>query len=274
VSIDQHVLLDGSDDQFRLTRIQTFNWGTFSNVFDFPIPKEGYLFVGPSGSGKSTVLDAHAALLTPPKWLDFNVAAREADRHGRDRSAMTYIRGAWAQQTGDGGEYVSQYLRGGTTWSAIAETYRDAQGRVVVLAQVLWVKGNTTASSDAKRLYLTLEREFEIQELEFFAKNEFDTRRFKHDLLDAKVYTEFSAYQERFRRLLDIDNERALRLLHKTQSAKNLGDLNVFLRDFMLDEPETFAIATSLINEFGELNEAHQEVVAARNQIQMLKPAR
>ncbi|MBC8725770.1 ATP-binding protein [Paraburkholderia sp. 31.1] len=274
MNVDQPVLLDGSGDQFRLTRIQTFNWGTFSNVFDFPIPKEGYLFVGPSGSGKSTVLDAHAALLTPPKWLDFNVAAREAERHGRDRSAMTYLRGAWAQQTGDGGEYVSQYLRSGTTWSAIAETYRDGQGRVVVLAQVLWVKGNTTASSDAKRLYLTLEREFEIQELEFFAKNEFDTRRFKHDLLDAKVYTEFSAYQERFRRMLDIDNERALRLLHKTQSAKNLGDLNVFLRDFMLDEPETFGIATSLINEFGELNEAHHEVVAARNQIQMLKPAR
>lgn len=32
----------------------------------------------------------------------------------------------------------------------------------------------------------------------------------------------------------------ALRLLHKTQSAKNLGDLNTFLRDFMLDKPETF----------------------------------
>jgi uncharacterized protein YPO0396 len=270
----QTTILDGSSDQFRLSRIQTFNWGTFSNVFDFPIPKEGYLFVGPSGSGKSTVLDAHAALLTPPKWVDFNVAARETERHGRDRSVMTYLRGAWAQQTGDGGEYVSQYLRSGTTWSAIAETYRDEQGRVVVLAQVLWVKGNSTASGDAKRLYLTLERVFEVQELEFFAKNEFDTRRFKHDLSDAKVHTEFSAYQERFRRLLGIDNERALRLLHKTQSAKNLGDLNVFLRDFMLDEPETFAIASSLVNEFGELNEAHQEVVAARMQIQTLKPAR
>src|SRR3954463_2038377 len=116
-------------DQFRLAKIQIFNWGTFSGVSEFGIADKGYLFVGPSGSGKSTVLDAHAALLTPPKWLDFNVAAREADRHGRDRSAMTYIRGAWAQQTGDGGEYVSQYLRGGTTWSAIAETYRDAQGR-------------------------------------------------------------------------------------------------------------------------------------------------
>lgn len=266
--------LDGESDQFRLARIQTFNWGTFSNVFDFPIPAQGYLFVGPSGSGKSTVLDAHAALMTPPKWVDFNVAAREAERHGRDRNVMTYLRGAWAQQTGDGGEYVSQYLRSGTTWSAIAETYRNEQGRVVVLAQVLWVRGNSTAPVDAKRVFLTLEREFDVQELEFFAKNEFDARRFKHDLPDAKVHTEFSAYQERFRRLLGIDNERALRLLHKTQSAKNLGDLNVFLRDFMLDEPEAFGIATSLVNEFGELNEAHQEVVAARKQIQTLKPAR
>lgn len=266
--------LDGASDQFRLARIQTFNWGTFSNVFDFSIPAQGYLFVGPSGSGKSTVLDAHAALLTPPKWVDFNVAARETERHGRDRNVMTYLRGAWAQQTGDGGEFVSQYLRSGTTWSAIAETYRNEQGRVVVLAQVLWVKGNSTAPADAKRVFLTLEREFDVQELEFFAKNEFDARRFKHDLPDAKVHTEFSAYQERFRRLLGIDNERALRLLHKTQSAKNLGDLNVFLRDFMLDEPEALGIATSLVNEFGELNEAHQEVVAARKQIQTLRPAR
>ena len=270
----QATLLDGANDQFRLTRIQTFNWGTFSNVFDFPIPEAGYLFVGPSGSGKSTILDAHAALLTPPRWVDFNVAAREAERNGRDRSVMTYLRGAWAQQTGDGGEYVSQYLRSGTTWSAIAETYRDEQGRVVVLAQVLWVKGTPTAPADAKRLYLTIEREFDIGELEFFAKNEFDSRRFKHDLPEAKVHTEFSAYQERFRRLLGIDNERALRLLHKTQSAKNLGDLNMFLREFMLDEPETMGIAASLVNEFGELNEAHQEVVAARKQIGTLKPAR
>lgn len=272
--LTQADLLGGSRDQFRLARIQTFNWGTFSNVFDFPIPKEGYLFVGPSGSGKSTVLDAHTALLTPPKWVDFNVAAREAERNGRDRSVMTYLRGAWAQQTGEAGEYVSQYLRNGTTWSAIAETYRDDLGRVVVLAQVLWVKGNSTTPGDAKRVYLTLEREFDVQELEFFAKNEFDVRRFKHDLPDAKVHTEFSSYQERFRRLLGIENERALRLLHKTQSAKNLGDLNVFLRDFMLDEPQTFGIATSLVNEFGELNEAHQEVVSARKQTQILAPAR
>lgn len=91
----QERLIEGADDQFRLMRIQTFNWGTFGGYADFPIPEDGYLFVGPSGSGKSTILDAHAALLTPPIWVDFNVAAREVERSGKDRSLVTYVRGAW-----------------------------------------------------------------------------------------------------------------------------------------------------------------------------------
>lgn len=66
----------------------------------------------------------------------------------------------------------------------------------------------------------------------------------------------------------------ALRLLHKTQSAKNLGDLNALLRDFMLDRPETFAVAERLVDEFAELNAAHQAVVTAREQVQTLTPAR
>lgn len=273
-TLENPIGTDGAQDQFRMARVQLFNWGTFSNVFDLRIAPDGYLFVGPSGSGKSTILDAHAALLTPQKWLDFNVAAREAERHGRDRNFITYVRGAWAQQTGDSGEYVSQYLRQGTAWSAISETYRNGQGRVIVLGLVMWVKGNSTAPADVKRLYLVVEREFDVQELEDFAKSDFDVRRLKHSLPGSFVHQEFSAYQERFRRLLGIESERALRLLHKTQSAKNLGDLNIFMRDFMLDPPATFGIAERLVAEFGELNAAHQAVVASRNQIGVLKPAR
>ncbi|MEY4511720.1 MAG: hypothetical protein RLZZ450_3842, partial [Pseudomonadota bacterium] len=265
---------DEVGEQFRLTRLQTFNWGTFSGVIDIAVPDAGYLFVGPSGSGKSTLLDAHAALLTPPKWVDFNVAAAESERQGKDRNLVTYVRGAWAQQTGDNGEYLQQYLRTGTTWSAIAETYRNGRGRVVVLAQVLWIRGSSAAASDVKKLYLVLERDFAIQELSFFAKRDFNVRGFRSELPDAFVKEEFSPYQERFRGLLGIDNERALRLLHKTQSAKNLGDLDVFLRDFMLDAPQTFVVADRLVSEFGELNAAHQAVVAAQHQIETLRPAR
>lgn len=269
-------LVGGNPDevnQFRLTKIQLFNWGTFDGIVDLTVPQSGYLLLGPSGSGKSTVLDAHAALMTPPKWVDFNVAAREAERHGKDRNVTTYIRGAWSQQTGDGGEYVSQYLRPESTWSAIAETYRDGTGRVVVLAQVFWVRGKTITVKDVHKRYLILQREFDVRELQFFVDSNFEVRRFKSDLPDAAIKDEFSGYQERFRQLLGIDNERALRLLHKTQSAKNLGDLNIFLRDFMLDTPETFDLADSLVAQFQELNEAHKAVVEARRQIETLTPA-
>src|SRR4051812_24359487 len=133
---DRHRTLDealgeGRKEQFRLARLQVFDWGTFAGVVDIPVSERGYLFIGPSGSGKSTLLDAHTALLTPPKWLDFNVAAREDDRAGKDRSAMSYVRGAWAEHTSESGEYAPRYLRAGTTWSAIAETYRNRVGKAV-----------------------------------------------------------------------------------------------------------------------------------------------
>lgn len=263
-----------NSEQLKLRELQLFNWGTFSGFMRLCISETGYLFVGPSGSGKSTILDAHASLTTPPRWVDFNVAAREAERKSKDRNLLTYVRGAWAQQTTESGEYASQFLRSDTTWSAAAETYRDDAGNVVVLAQVLWVRGKSTSPGDVKKLYLVLEREFDLHELKFFADHDFDVRRFKFDLPDAFVRDEFSAYQERFRRLLGIESERALRLLHKTQAAKNLGDLNEFMRDFMLDPPDTFDLAEKLVAQFAELNDAHRAVVDARRQIDTLKPAR
>jgi hypothetical protein len=146
---------DHHDNQFRLVEIQSFNWGTFCGCFSFAVSPTGHLFVGPSGSGKSTILDGHSSLLTPPKWLDYNVAAREMDRAGRDRNPMTYVRGAWAEQTGESGEGVCRYLRTESTWSAIVETYLTARGRTVVLAQVLWVKGRSTAPADVRHWSVT-----------------------------------------------------------------------------------------------------------------------
>ena len=77
-------------EQFRMTRLQVYNWGTFSGLHDVPISERGFLFVGRSGAGKSTLLDAFSALLVPPRWIDFNAAAREADRSGRDRNLVSY----------------------------------------------------------------------------------------------------------------------------------------------------------------------------------------
>lgn len=259
-------------DQFRMSRLQVYNWGTFSSLHDIPIAERGFLFVGRSGSGKSTLLDAFSALLVPPKWIDFNAAARESDKSARDRNFASYIRGAWAdQKDSESGEIATQYLRPGTTWSALTLTYRKPQGETVVLVQLFWVRGNTNSNADVRRHFLIFERPFDLQELKDFDLN---IRALKQQFSDAHHYDEFRPYCERFSRLLGIETEIALRLLHKTQSAKNLGDLNTFLRDFMLDKPPTFEVAERLVSEFAELNAAHQTVVIAREQVQTLTPAR
>ena len=260
--------------QYRLSTLQVYNWGTFSGLYVVKIPEKGFLILGKSGSGKSTLLDAHTALLTPPRWVDFNVAARENASNQPDRSYASYVRGAYSQRTTGAGEYAYEYLRTGTTWSAVAETYCNAEGKVVALASIMWIRGSGVANRDVKRLYLVLERDFNLRELEFFSKSDFDVRQLRTKLPDAHIRDEFSAYQERFQAALGIDSVQALRLLHKTQSTKNLEDLNKFLRGFMLDEPETFGHAERLVEEFSELNAAHASVVAARLQIETLQPAR
>ncbi|MES2317983.1 MAG: ATP-binding protein [Pseudomonadota bacterium] len=264
-----------SREQFRMARLQVFNWGTFNDLHDVPISERGFLIVGRSGAGKSTLLDAFSALLVPPRWIDFNAAAREADRTGRDRNLVSYVRGAWAAQSdAESGEYATRYLRPGTTWSAIALNYKNALGQHVVLVQLFWLRGNANGNTDVRRYFLIFERAFDLRELSDFAEHNFDIRKLKQTFPDAYARDEFRPYCERFCRLLGIESEGALRLLHKTQSAKNLGDLNTFLRDFMLDKPETFDVAARLVNEFGELNAAHQAVVTAREQVNMLVPAR
>lgn len=263
--------------QYRMSRLQVFNWGTFSGIYNIPISKQGFLFIGRSGTGKTTLLDAFSALLVPPRWVDFNAAAKETEKtgRGRDRNLVSYIRGAWAERKDDtSGEIATSYLRPNTTWSALALTYRNTHDQIVTLAQILYLRGKTNGLGDVKRQFLIFDRSFDLAELKAFGNSNLDVRKLKQLFPKAFIRDEFPPYGERFRRLLGIESEKALRLLHKTQSAKNLGDLNIFLREFMLDEPKTFEVAKRLVNEFEELKEAHQSVVTAREQIETLAPAR
>jgi len=183
------------------------------------------------------------------------------------------VRGAWADQQDRGtGEIATQYLRKGATWTALVLEYRSGDGRVVSLVRLFWIAGNGAAAADVRKHYLIAERPFDIaRDLGGF---DLDLRKLKQKLADVHHFDSFTGYAERFRHLLGIENDMALRLLHKTQSAKNLGDLNVFLRDFMLDTPRTFDAAERLVSDFAELDAAHQAVVTARRQVETLQPAR
>lgn len=259
--------------QFRLCRIQLKDWGTYHGLLTLDVPEKGQLFVGHSGSGKSTIFDAHSVLLTPPQRLRLNQASRDSGKTADDRSVLNYVRGVWGTAQGEDGRGVAKVLRSNTTWSAIAEVYRNKVGKVVTLVHLYWVRG---ASNDLHRRYLVAEREFDIHELDFFADFDFDTTRLHRALKSAGVepYEAFSRYMAAFTRALSIRDDMALLLLHKTQSTKSVDSITAFLREFMLDEPGTFEVAKDVVNQFQKLSEAHVDWVTATEQRDVLMPAR
>ncbi|TFZ04579.1 hypothetical protein EZ242_02185 [Ramlibacter rhizophilus] len=259
--------------QFRLSRIQLKDWGTYHGLLSLDVPERGQLFVGHSGSGKSTIFDAHSVLLTPPQRLRLNQASRDSGKTADDRSVLNYVRGVWGTAQGEDGRGVAKLLRPGTTWSSIAEVYRNPAGQVVTLVHLYWVRG---ASSDLHRRYLLVEREFDVRDLDFFAESDFDTTRLHRTLKAAGVepFEAFSRYMAAFTKALGIRDDMALLLLHKTQSTKSVDSITAFLREFMLEEPRTFEVSRNVVNQFQKLSEAHGDWVTATGQRDVLMPAR
>lgn len=277
--------VDGADDelttkhplpgQHRLTGIQLVNWGTFSDYQRIAVSERGFLLTGPSGSGKSTILDAISVVLVRPRDLHLNAAAGDATARVRDRSVLSYLRGAWSINADEvTGEVGTQQLRPGTTWSAIALDYSDGTGVETTLVRVFWAARGVKDQSGVKSANLIFDRRFDLRDLEAPLRDGLNRRTLKLELSPFFESEEFPAFQEKFARRLGIGGERALRLLHKTQATKGLSSLDVLLRDFMLDEPETLAIAARMVEQFDELALAHASVQTARHQVAHLADVR
>ena len=264
--------------QHRLARIQVYNWGTFSGHHDLPVPRSGLLLTGPSGSGKSSLLDALSAVLVPAKSLRFNAAAQESSSTAdRSRSVLSYVRGAYRRSADEiTGEVVTDYLRPRATRSGIALTFtRLRPEETITLVTLYHARQGSTSDDSITQTQLLVEGDIALTELMEYLVNGIDKRALSRDLKGrATRFERYEAFAARFRRRLGLSGEVAQRLLHRTQSAKNLTSLDTLLRDFMLDEPETFAMAAAAVEQFAELREAHSSVVEARNQEALLSPLR
>ena len=261
--------------QWRLEHIELANWGTFSGLHTIRVPRKGFLLTGESGSGKSSIVDAISAVLTPRGKTRFNAAAADTSTRGADRSVLTYVRGAWRRSADDQtGEITSQYLRPKATWSGILLRYANGKGQTWTLVKLMHVKAGDNAPAEVKETSILSPVPLGLEQLEPHAANGLKVRELKAVLPEATVDTEHSRFSRRIARALGLTGERATLLLHKTQSAKNLGSLDELFRKFMLDEPATFAKADAAVEQFTELNAAHEAVLRARRQVEHLLPLR
>lgn len=260
--------------QWRLARIELVNWGTFAGHATVEIARKGHLFTGESGSGKSSLLDAIAAVLTPDRWLRLNAAAQEGAARQSDRTLMSYVRGAWSKETdANADRAVTSFLRSKATWSGILLRYENLTDAPISLLRVFHAPGTRTEATSLKDARILVRGEIGLKAVEPHLRNGIDARRMAAALPDALITTggKHGRFHERVVRLFGFRGDTTLQLLHKTQSAKNLGTLDALFRGYMLDHPGTFARADNAVEQFTELDRAHTHVVDLRRQADALR---
>jgi len=254
---------------FRLQKIEFYNWGTFNKkIYTLNIDGENGLLTGDIGSGKSTVVDAITTLLVPHQKITYNKAAGSS---AKERTLYSYIVGEYKNTMDEGmGSSKAVSLRDTKHYTVLLAIFRnEGSHEVVTVAQFFWL---TQGSRQPNKFFVVSKRALSIEE--HFIK--FSTiAMLKKELKfikEVQVFNTFKEYSQQFRRLTNMASVQALNLFYQTVSMKSVGNLTSFVRSHMLEESGVDAKIDELCHNFNELNQAHDTVLRAKRQMEMLKP--
>ena len=260
---------DNALSGFRLKRLEVFNWGTFDKrVWTLSLDGKNGLLTGDIGSGKSTLVDAITTLLVPAQRIAYNKAAG-AD--SKERTLRSYVLGHYKSERNEvTGAAKPVSLRDHNSYSVVLGVFHNAgYDQTVTLAQVFWMK---EAQGQPARFFVGAERDLSIAA--DFAQFGTDIAQLRKKLraLGAEIEDSFPKYGAWFRRRFGIDNDQALELFHQTVSMKSVGNLTDFVRSHMLEPFDVAPRIGALIAHFDDLSRAHDAVLKAKRQMELLTP--
>lgn len=255
---------------FRLQSLEVFNWGTFNEV-RWQIAPNGYnaLLTGDIGSGKSTLVDALTCLLVPHNKIVFNKAA---GAESKERNLLSYIKGEYKKEKEEITKVAKKiYLRpNDDTYTVIVGNFRnEGYNEDVCLAQIFWIGKDSKVEKllIISTIPLTIRQHFsnfsDINELRKKLRNTQGVELFNDN---------FTRYSEQFRRLFGMNSDKAIDLFYQTVSMKSVSSLTDFVREQMLEKTDVKEQIAALLKRFEDLKKAHEAVVHAREQYQILKP--
>jgi uncharacterized protein YPO0396 len=257
-------------EQFHLSRLQVINWGVFDGYHSIPFSEGGALIAGASGSGKSSLLDAISLGFLPFNRRNFNASGDNsaAGSNAGRRTVDKYVRGAWGQRS-DGGTSKVMYLRGdGTAWSAIAVSYTSNTGRTVTGLVLKWLTGESRSDSSSRFVLADGDRDIE-DVCNRWASGRFDASVFKDDWrFSTKVESQYLA--QLYATIGIRASDAAQQLLGKAKSLKSVGGLEQFVREFMLDEPDSLARLPEALKQIDPLVEARELLAVAQRKRKIL----
>ena len=262
-----------SDDKlagFRLHRLEVYNWGTFDNrVWALDLSGRNCLLTGDIGSGKSTLVDAVTTLLVPAQKVAYNKAAGAGHK---ERSLRSYVLGAYKSERNEvSGGSKPIALRDPNQFSVILGVFENSGfDQTITLAQVFYWAGDS--QGQPARFFVGAVRALSISENFFRFGTEI--RQLKKQLREtgAELFDTYPPYGAWLSRRFGINNEQALELFHQTVSMKSVGNLTDFVRQHMLEPSEVDSRITALISHFDNLNRAHESVLLAKRQVELLTP--
>ena len=268
-SLGLDFVADDTLSGFRLQRLEVFNWGTFDKrVWTLQLDGLNGLLTGDIGSGKSTLVDAITTLLVPSNRIAYNKAAG-ADN--KERTLRSYVLGNYKSERNEvTGASKPVSLRDHNSYSVILGVFHNAGfDKTVSLAQVFWMKDS---QGQPARFFLGAERALSIAS--DFANFGSDIAQLRKKLrsLGADLNDSFPPYAAWFRRRFGIENDQALELFHQTVSMKSVGNLTDFVRSHMLEPFDVAPRIQALIGHFDDLSRAHQAVLKAQQQVELLTP--
>ena len=256
---------------YRLDRLELLNWGTFRGDGQVFAPRGAWsLLVGDNGSGKSTAIDALRTLLVPPRLLNYNEASGDGRKSsGRDRTRRSYIRGAWASSsTIDSTTPTTQYLREPGILSAISAVFADAlRAESVTVAQVLW-----ESDEQIREIFAIYRAPKSLTDL---LGPQTNTAEIKRTAKQAgwEVFDSFASYSERMRKLLHIPGEKALEVFNRAIGMKEVGDIDAFVRQFLLPSADTFTFIRDTVQpHYKTLMDCWTAIDRAERQLSALRP--
>jgi len=252
---------------FRLKRMEIYNWGTFNKrVYSLNIEGENGLLTGDIGSGKSTVVDAITTLLVPNQKITYNKAAGSL---AKERTLYSYVVGEYKNTVEEGMESSKAVaLRDTKNYSILLATFANGKEEITI-AQFFWL---TQGSRIVNKIFVVAKRALSIEK--HFLN--FDSiKSLKKELNSIEGVTtpnSFKDYSKQFRRFTKIKSEQALNLFYQTVSMKSVGNLTSFVRSHMLEASDVDVKIEELCSNFDELNQAHDTVLRAKKQMEILKP--
>jgi uncharacterized protein YPO0396 len=254
---------------FRLQRLEILNWGTFDrHVWTLSLGGRNGLLTGDIGSGKSTLVDAITTLLVPAQKVAYNKAAG-AD--ARERTLRSYVLGHYKSERNEvTGAAKPVALRSHNSYSVILGVFHNAgYDQTVALAQVFWIKEQ---QGQPARFFVCTERGLSITgDFSGFGSDIAQLRK-KLRAAGAELHDSFPGYGAWFRRRFGIENDQAMELFHQTVSMKSVGNLTDFVRGHMLEPSDVAPRIQALIGHFDDLTRAHDAVLKAKRQLELLEP--